>query len=111
MDQQRIDMYFMSNQKFFPEERILFLKDKLRSIDDEKFSFVTSMELMDPTTYTLVAIFLGGLGVDRFMLDDTAMGVLKLLTGGCCGVLTLIDALGASKKAKNRNFQKLMSSL
>lgn len=108
-DQQKIDMFIMTNQKYFPEEKMVYLKDKLRTLDDEKFSLVSTMEFKDPTTLLLISIFIGGLGIDRFMLGDTGMGVLKLLTGGCCGVLTIIDWFTISKKAKETNFNKLMT--
>ena len=108
-DQQKIDMFIMTNQKYFPEEKMVYLKDKLRTLDDEKFSLVSTMEFKDPTTLLLISIFVGGLGIDRFMLGDTGMGVLKLLTGGCCGVLTIIDWFTISKKAKETNFNNLMT--
>lgn len=108
-DQQKIDMFIMTNQKYFPEEKMVYLKDKLRTLDDEKFSLVSTMEFKDPTTLLLISIFIGGLGIDRFMLGDTGMGILKLLTGGCCGVLTIIDWFTISKKAKETNFNKLMT--
>lgn len=108
-DQQKIDMFIMTNQKYFPEEKMVYLKDKLRTLDDEKFSLVSTMEFKDPTTLLLISIFVGGLGIDRFMLGDTGMGVLKLLTGGCCGVLAIIDWFTISKKAKETNFNKLMT--
>ena len=63
LDQQKIDMYIMTNQKYFPEEKIVYLKDKLRTMDDEKFSLISTIELKDPTTLLLVSIFLGGLGI------------------------------------------------
>lgn len=108
-EQQKIDMFIMTNKKYFPEEKMVYLKDKLRTLDDEKFSLVSTMEFKDPTTLLLISIFLGGLGIDRFMLGDTGMGVLKLLTGGCCGVLAIIDWFTISKKAKETNFNKLMT--
>lgn len=111
MEQQKIDMYIMTNQKYFPEEKIVFLKDKLRTMDEEKFSLVSAVELKDPTTLLLVSIFLGVLGIDRFMLGDTGMGILKLLTCGCCGILTIIDWFSISKKTKETNFNKLMTLL
>lgn len=41
----------------------------------------------------LLSIFLGSLGVDRFYLGHTGLGILKLLTGGGCGVWALIDII------------------
>ena len=108
-EQQKIDMFIMTNKKYFPEEKMVYLKDKLRTLDDEKFSLVSTMEFKDPTTLLLISIFVGGLGIDRFMLGDTGMCVLKLLTGGCCGVLAIIDLFTISKKAKETNFNKLMT--
>lgn len=43
------------------------------------------------TTALILSILVGGLGVDRFYLGYTGMGILKLLTGGCFGVLYIID--------------------
>ena len=67
------------------------------------------MDLKDPTTLLLISIFLGSLGVDRFMLGDIGMGVLKLLTLGCCGILTIIDWFTVSKRAKEKNFSNVMT--
>merc|ERR1719222_212469 len=44
----------------------------------------------------LLSFFVGGLGVDWFFLAEgnggyIAGGVFKLLTGGCCGIWSLVD--------------------
>jgi TM2 domain-containing membrane protein YozV len=44
-------------------------------------------------TAFLLSLFLGTLGVDRFYLGFTGLGLVKLLTGGGCGVWALIDFL------------------
>jgi TM2 domain-containing membrane protein YozV len=47
--------------------------------------------MKNKTVATLLSFFLGGLGIDRFYLGYTGMGILKLLTGGGLGILWLID--------------------
>lgn len=47
--------------------------------------------MKNKTVAILLAFFLGGLGIDRFYLGYTGMGVLKLLTGGLLGILWVVD--------------------
>ena len=60
-------------------------------------------ESKDRTTLLLVSIFLGKFGVDRFMMDDVPMGLLKLFTLGCCGVLWIIDICTITKRIDEYN--------
>ena len=58
----------------------------------------------------LLSWFLGTLGVDRFYLGYTGLGVAKLLTGGGCLVWWLIDfimiAMNKVPDAEGRPLQK-----
>ena len=111
VDKQKVDMFLMTNQKYFPTEKMMFLKEKLYRLDESKFSMISCIEMKDPTTLLLISLFLGSWGVDRFMLKETGMGVLKLLTLGCCGVLTIIDWFSVQNKVKEKNFNSLMLML
>lgn len=111
MDQQKLDMFVMTNKQYFPEEKIMYLKDKLRTMDEEKFNLISTIDFKDPKTTLLVSIFLGTLGIDRFMIGDTGMGILKLLTCGVCGIMTIVDWFTISKKTKELNFNNVMSLL
>lgn len=111
MTQEKIDMYVMTNQKYLPAEKIIFIKQKLQEIDEEKFSLVSTVEFKDPTTILLVSLFLGSFGVGRFMMGDTAMGILKLVTMGLCGILTIVDWFSVQKKTRDMNYNNLMMVL
>ncbi len=59
-------------------------------------------------TALLLSILLGAVGVDRFYLGYTGLGVLKLITGGGCGVWAIIDAiLIATGKMKDADGNEL----
>ena len=111
MDKQKVDMFIMTNQKYFPANKIFYIKEKLNELSDDKALVLNTLEFKEPTTLLLVSIFLGSLGVDRFMLGDIGTGILKLLTGGLCGIMTIIDWFTISAKAKEANFTMLMTML
>ena len=43
-----------------------------------------------------------------FLLGDTGLGVLKLLTCGGCGIWWLIDLFTVQKKTRQYNYQKFI---
>ncbi|NMB34891.1 MAG: TM2 domain-containing protein [Firmicutes bacterium] len=108
MQQDKIDMFLMTNAKLFPSEKLTMLRERMKELGDDKLALISSVDYKDPTTLLLVSIFLGTLGIDRFMLGETGMGILKLLTAGLCGILTIIDWFLVSNKTREYNFQKFM---
>lgn len=111
MDSQKIDVFFASKAKFFPADKIIIMKEKLKAADDSKFEILSAIDLKDPMMMFLISFFVGGLGVDRFMLGDIGIGILKLLTCGVCGVLTIIDWFLIMGKVKEANYNAIMLAL
>jgi TM2 domain-containing membrane protein YozV len=55
-----------------------------------------------------LASFLGGgLGIDRFLIGDTGLGIIKLLTCGGFGIWTIVDYFLIMGAAKESNLKKL----
>jgi len=111
MDSQKVDVFFASKAKYFPADKIVIMKEKLKAADDSRFEVISAIDLKDPMMMFLVSFFVGGLGVDRFMLGDIGMGVLKLLTAGVCGVLTIIDWFLIMGKTREANYNAIMLAL
>ena len=53
------------------------------------------------TTALILSVLLGGLGVDRFYLGYTGLGLAKLFTLGGCGVWTIIDIVQIATRKMN----------
>lgn len=107
MEKSKIDLYLTTNAKYFEPSAIPIIRQKMESASDETLLTLQATDLKDPTVLLLVSIFLGSLGIDRFMIGDTGMGILKLLTCGLCGILTIVDWFTISKKTKQLNLSKI----
>jgi len=110
MEQSKIDLFVSTMNEKFPAEKMLAIREQLEKLDDSKFGFIQSLNYKNPTTLLIISIFLGSFGVDRFMLGQTGLGVLKLLTCGGGGIWTIVDWFLITGKAKEANFMLFMSS-
>lgn len=108
MDSQKVDLFLVSNQKYFEPGQILFIKDRLLTLEDDKFALICSLDYKDPTILLLISIFVGSFGIDRFLIGDTGLGVAKLLTGGGCGIWTIVDWFLIQGRTREQNYLKLL---
>jgi TM2 domain-containing membrane protein YozV len=111
MEAQKVDMFIMSNSKFFESSQLLQIRERLLQLDDSKWTAVQMVQLKDPTTLLIVSLLAGAAGIDRFMLGDTGMGVAKLLTCGGAGVWALIDLFRIQGATRQKNFEKIQKVL
>lgn len=110
MEQSKIERFIAVHGRNFPQERIGIITSQLERIDDTKYIAIQSASYKSDTTLLIVSIFLGGFGVDRFMLGQTGAGIGKLLTGGGCTIWWLIDIFTIMKATREYNF-KLFAQL
>lgn len=111
MDAQKVDMFLMTNAKFFESHQINSIREKLLAIDDSKWPVISTIQFNDPTTILIVSILAGSLGIDRFMIGDTGIGVGKLVTCGGLGIWTIIDWFMIQGATREKNFIKIQQFL
>ncbi len=111
MDAQKVDMFIMSNSKFFESHQINVIRERLIEVDDSKWAMISTVQLKDPTTSLIVSILAGGLGIDRFMIGDTGLGIGKLITCGGLGIWAIIDIFLIKGATREKNMQKIQPFL
>ena len=72
--------------KYFPEERFADVKTILENMSEDKQAALAMAGFKDPTITLIISLLGGGLGIDRFYIGDTGLGVAKLLTCGGLGI-------------------------
>ncbi len=108
MELQKVDLFMMINAKYFESHHLQAVREKLLTLDEAKWARVMTLQFYEPTTSLVVSLLGGGLGVDRFMIGDTGMGIGKLLTCGGFGIWTIIDwfmIMGATREKNLETFQ------
>lgn len=108
MNIQNINMFLATHGDKFEPAQLPIIQQRLEMVPDEQMMFISAADFKSPTTMLIVSLVAGGLGIDRFLIGDTGMGVLKLLTCGCLGILTIIDWFTIMDKTKKKNFEQFM---
>jgi len=112
MEAQKVDMFIMTNAKYFEGYQITGIRDRLIAMDDSKWAMISSVQLKDPTISLIISILAGHFGIDRFILGDTGLGIAKLLTCGGLGIWTIIDwflIMGVTREKNMRTIQQLLN--
>lgn len=89
-------------------DEMVFVQGLIQDMDDNKaqmFANSYRTRRKDSTTLLLLSLvgFLGVAGIQRFMVGQTGMGLLYLLTGGICGIGTIVDIISAKTMAFTYN--------
>jgi TM2 domain-containing membrane protein YozV len=59
----------------------------------------------------VLSLLTGQLGVDRFFIGDTGLGIGKLITCGGLGIWTIIDWFLIMNATREKNFERLLTIL
>jgi TM2 domain-containing membrane protein YozV len=100
------NLLLMTYRKYFPDESLMMVREKFEVMDESQTSMLYALSLKDPIMALILSIVVGCLGIDRFYIGDTGLGIAKLLTCGGLGIWWLIDLFLIMKATKEKNFEK-----
>ena len=107
MDPQKVDMYLMTHSKYFEGTSIPMIRENLLKLDENQFMRLNALSLKDPTIMLVVSLLGGQLGIDRFLIGDTGLGIAKLLTCGGLGIWAIVDWFMIMGRTREVNMEKI----
>jgi hypothetical protein len=129
MEASKVDFFMQSTLGKFPDDKIFLINERVKNMDDSKFPLLQSKKYKNPTAMLIISIFVGSLGIDRFILGNYALGLLKFITiylstyavdrfifglleyiiiGGVI-IWIFVDWIIMIKSTKKKNFRKFMT--
>lgn len=111
MNAEKINMFIATKGEKFPAESIPLIRERLESLPADCDLAMSAMEVKDPTTALLLSFlcFFGFSGVDRIYIGDMGLGIAKFLTGGGCGIWSIIDFFLIIDATKRKNIEKFLT--
>ena len=112
MQADKVQTILMVMKKQIPKNDYYRFEDALIAAPDKVYDKLLACELLSLKKYTLISIFLGFWGVDRFLLKDYVIGVLKILGNFFfLGIVYFADLYFIRQKVKEINISRLFDYL
>lgn len=111
MNTDRINLFMAKNARMLPAEMLQTIASQLLMVPDDCFGRLMEINFRNPTIALVFSLTFGYLGLDRFYIGDTFAGLLKLVTGGACGIWTVVDWFLIMGTTRRKNMEKLMKTL
>jgi TM2 domain-containing membrane protein YozV len=103
--------FLLENQDKFKAVDLMTIKQSLDKMSDKELLMLNRTNFKDPFVSVLLSIAVGELGIDRFYIGDTGLGVLKLITAGGLGIWWLVDLFIISNKTKENNIKDFQETV
>ena len=101
-----ITNFLIKHKNYFHEFDLDLLKSDLKKLSPEELKLFMETNFVNPNANFAISLLTNVLGVDRFVIGQTDIGLLKLLTAGGLGVWAIIDWFQIKELTQEYNFNK-----
>ena len=101
-----ITNFLIKHKNYFEEFDLDVLKADLESLSMEELKLFMKTDFVNPNVNFAVSLLTSVLGIDRFVIGQTDIGLVKLLTAGGLGVWAIIDWFQIKELTQEYNFNK-----
>lgn len=89
------------------DRELIEMAASLSDADRFEFMDIVQNETLNPVVIFGWNMWLGGLGIDRFLVGDILAGILKLLTFGGLGIWVIVDCFLIGNRTREVNMIKI----
>lgn len=109
--EEKVKLYIKTYKEYFNKNDEQKLYKELVNKDDKTLIKIININLINPKKIKIYSILLGLFGIDRLIIKDYKIGILKLITLGLCGFLYVYDVLYLKEKIKKDNYKKIKEAI
>ena len=99
--------YLFPNKDYSQTELVAAL---LTAPEELKYS-LQDINFISPTLMLGISVIGGSVGLDRFLLKEIGMGILKIITAGGFGIWAFADIFTAKKRCRAYNCKMLIDAI
>ena len=101
-----ITNFLIKHKNYFEEFELDMLKDDLKKLSPVELKLFMNANFVNPNANFTISLLTSVLGIDRFVIGQTDIGLVKLLTAGGLGVWAIIDWFQIKRLTQEYNFNK-----
>ncbi|MEP3889885.1 MAG: TM2 domain-containing protein [Hellea sp.] len=90
------------------DRNLMEMAASLEESDRRKFIDIVQRETQNPVELFGWNMWLGFFGIDRFIVGDVGLGILKLITFGGMGIWQIVDCFLIGNRTRTKNWEKIL---